>query len=127
MASLAFSTVIMDSFLQFSLLETLSIGVSLVALQWGHVFISAALDLMNPLNEQYATTGEVSQNPNENRSIVIAFLTALVYALFSFIFFMESNGLYTTPCLKLGLIGICFFGAALYMYCTKIKVYYYEK
>lgn len=127
MASLAFSTVIMDSFLQFSLLETLSIGVSLVALQWGHVFISAALDLMNPLNEQYATTGEVSQNPNENRSVLTAFLVTVAYALLSFIFFMEGNGMYTKACLKLGGLGLVFFAAALYMYCTKIKVYYYEK
>lgn len=127
MASLLFSVVIMNSFLQFNRFEAIMIACSLVGLQWGHILMSASLDLMNPLYEQYATTGEVSQNPNENRSIIIAFITVVIYALLSFIFFMESNGLYTTPCLKLGVLGICFFLAALYMYCTKIKVYYYEK
>ena len=127
MASLLFSVVIMNSFLQFNRFEAIMIACSLVGLQWGHILMSASLDLMNPLYEQYATTGEVSQNPNENRSIIIAFITVVIYALLSFIFFMESNGLYNTPCLKLGVLGICFFLAALYMYCTKIKVYYYEK
>ncbi len=127
MASMVFSVVIMDSFLGFSTLEGICIALSLVGLQWGHVFWSASLDLMNPLNEQYATTGEVSQNPNETRSTVIAFIVAAVYALASFRFFTEGNGSYRVACLKLCGIGLVFFFVTLYMYCTKIKVYYYEK
>ena len=127
LASLLFSMVIMDSFLNFSTAEGICLSVSLIALQWGHIFASASMDLMNPLNEQYATTGEVSQNPNENRSTIMAFIITAVYALASFKFFTEGLGNYRTASVKLCLIGVVFLAFSLYMYCTKIKVYYYEK
>ena len=55
-----------------------------------HLFVSASLDLMNPQNEQYATSGEVENNKNESVSTLIAFAGSLVIALFSFFLFRES-------------------------------------
>ena len=82
------------------------------------------MDLMNPQNEQYATTGEVTDNPNEKKSTVLAFLlSALVFGV-SLFFFME-NATYTW--LKLALIGLVFAISRVCFYFTKIKVYYGEK
>jgi len=82
------------------------------------------MDLMNPQNEQYATTGEVNNNPNERKSTILAFLISFLVFGLSLFFFME-NAKFTW--LKIALIGLVFAVSRIYFYFTKIKVYYGEK
>lgn len=122
--SLVISIIIFASFVSLTTQELIFLCIGIVGMQWGHILWSGLLDLMNPQNEQYATVGEMPDNPNETLSTIIAFIVAAVYALFSFILFPEGV---TIACLKLGVIGVAFAAMAAYMYLNKIKVYYYEK
>jgi hypothetical protein len=104
------------------------IMLSCVAINCGHVVWSASLDLMNPQNEIYATSGEMDDNPNEKSSTISAFIVSALYAFFSFILFSDViKNAVSTACVKLLLIGIVFLIATVYMYVNKIKVYYNEK
>ena len=122
--SLCASMVVFSRFVDLQTNELVLLCVGLIGLQWGHVFQSVTMDLMNPQNELYATTGNVDDNPNETSSTVIAFIVSAVFAFFSFILFPE--GL-TTACVKLALIGVVFMLALVYMFVSKMKVYFYEK
>ena len=99
---------------------------AILFIHYAHLFYSATLDIMNPLNEMYATTGEDFSNENENKASVAAFVMAVFFALFAFIFFNEAmnTGGISKVCVKLLFIGGMF---ALYFisnYVLKIKAYY---
>lgn len=98
--------------------------ISILGFYVGHMMWSAEMDLMNPQNEQYATTGEVNNNPNERKSTILAFLISFLVFGLSLFFFME-NAKFTW--LKIALIGLVFAVSRIYFYFTKIKVYYGEK
>lgn len=98
--------------------------ICVFSLYVGHLFWSAELDLMNPQNEQYATTGEVSDNPNEKKSTILAFIISFLVFAISLFFFLE-NAKYTW--LKLAIFSIVFAVARICFYFSKIKIYYGEK
>lgn len=122
--SLAISVVVFSRFVALTTAELILLSVGLIGIQWGHIMWSAMLDIMNPQNEQYATFGEMTDNPNENFSTIIAFIIAAIYAVYSFILFPEGV---TKACVKLCAIGVVFACTLAYMFFTKIKVYYFEK
>ena len=111
----------------FSAINIALICIGFITFNSAHIFWCATLDLMNPQNENYAT-GEVNDNPNERSATVIAFIMSAVYAFFSFILYSDVlKDSITVACIKLALIGIAVLGMIIYMYVTKIKVYYNEK
>ena len=90
---------------------------------------SALLDIMNPQNEQYATTGVVNDNPNETKSTILAFILSFAFALIAFKLFDESGtqtGAYLTACVKLLLISFTYCTSCVVLFFKKIKAYYYE-
>jgi len=118
------TVLIFNSFAKVGALNTLLMYLGILGLYIGHLFWSAELDLMNPQNEQYATTGSSNSNPNEKKSTILAFIiSAIVFAL-SLFFFMEDL---TWAWIKIGLFGVIFAVARVYFYFTRIKVYYGEK
>lgn len=123
-ASLIASAVIFSTFIDLTVWQVILICVSLIGIQWGHILWSGMSDLMNPKNEQYATSGEMNDNPNETFSTISAFIVSAIYALYAFILFPEGV---TSACVKLCLMGVAFCAVLAYMYVQKIKVYYYEK
>ena len=93
----------------------------------GHMLASAMFDIMNPQNEQYATTGITNDNPNENKATVMAFIVAAVFAFISFAFFNEtSTELIGKVYAKLLFVGVLFFIGCASLFFTRIKAYYYE-
>lgn len=96
-------------------------------LYYSHLFYSATLDIMNPLNEAYATSGSDVNNENENRSMVMAFILSAIFALYTFILFNEatiSTDSLFTVCIKLFVIGT---GLAIYFisnFFLRIKAFY---
>lgn len=123
-ASLIASAVIFSTFIDLTVWQVILICVSLIGIQWGHILWSGMSDLMNPKNEQYATSGEMNDNPNESFSTISAFVVSIIYALYAFMLFPEGV---TSACVKLCLMGVAFCAVLAYMYVQKIKVYYYEK
>ena len=104
--------------------------ISICFLQIGHMFYSATLDIMNPQNESYATTGSSENNQNENRSTIVAFVGSIIFALLGYFFMTESHlhdTVYIVAFVKLLLISIVVAGAAFYLFVRKIEAYYYEK
>ena len=122
--SIIASTIVFSRFVALTPMEIALLGIGLIGMQWGHVFCCATLDLMNPQNEAYATTGNVDDNPNETSATVIAFIASAVFAFFSYVIIPEGV---TTACIKLCLIGVVFMLTLIYMFVTKVKVYFYEK
>ena len=99
-------------------------------LQYGHMIWSATLDIMNPQNEQYATSGDVASNPNENISTIVAFVLALAFAVCAYFLPMEAlnvTGSRLGGFFRLFIIGLVVFLAAGYMYVAKVKAFYYER
>lgn len=101
--------------------------LSFLFMYYAHLFYSATIDIMNPLNEMYATTGEDFNNENENKSSIIGVVLSVIFSLFAFIFFNEAKTTGTSISVvvtKLFFIGLI---AALYfisIYILKIKAYY---
>lgn len=100
--------------------------LAIFALHLGHMLYSASLDITNPQNEQYATSGESTQNPNEDKSTIVAFALAIVFALFTFILVNESliRNIYTIACIKLLFIGGLILLAGIFLFFKNIKAYY---
>ena len=109
------------------LVNTIILIVAILLLYYAHLFGSATLDIMNPLNEAYATSGTIDNNENENKSSIIAFALAVIFSLFSFILFNEAiTAKYgvTMVCAKLFLIAFLFAAYFITNYFLKIKAFY---
>ena len=89
-----------------------------------HLFGSAQLDIMNSQAAQYATFSNQSNNPNENKSIVLTFILSLFFAAFWMVLAMENN---RTAWYKILVIAGLYMGMKIYFYFMKIKVYYREQ
>lgn len=110
------------------ILNIIIIGFAILFIHVGHMIYSATLDIMNPQNEQYATSGGTIDNPNETKSTILAFVIAIAMALVSFIFFRE-NDVYNSSymaSIKIFLIGLVFLGTMVYMFIQRVRAYYYE-
>ena len=121
---------IFGSSVGFNVWYIIILGFAILFLHYGHMLYSALLDVMNPQNEQYASTGVVSDNPNENKSTVLAFVLSFAYAIIAFILFNESgiqNGNYLSACLRLLLISLAYCASCAILFVKKIKAYYYEE
>ena len=128
--SITISVLIFAKFSHMELLVALFLALSILLIQYGHIFYSATLDIMNPQNEQYATVGEEISNPNENKSTIVGFIISFAIAFISFALFNESNletGAFVLAAVKILLISTALFGFSLMMFLLKIKAYYYER
>jgi hypothetical protein len=115
------------------LLNTASLGgltwvlmLSLTAIYLAHLLYCAETDLMNPQIELYATVGGTEHNPNENRATLTAFLVSFAVAGLMLLLMVE-GGRMTEVFIKLLLVSLAVLAYRIYMFFTKIKLYYKEK
>lgn len=102
--------------------------ITVCLIQIGHMYYSATLDIMNPQNESYATTGSSENNSNENISTIIAFIFSALFALISYFLISECEaGNYAIAFIKLFIIGLVVAASCLLLFILKVKAYYYEK
>ncbi len=130
--SIIATVVVFGSFVSamFKWYDLIMLAFMLLFLQYGHMFLSALFDIMNPQNEQYATVGSSAQNPNEGKSTMVAFAISGVFALFGFILFQESalsSNTVTMAMIKLFLVAGAFCVAMVSLFVKSVKTYYYEK
>ena len=124
------TVIIIGSFNNFGFVDGVLVFFAVLLLNYAHMIWSATLDLMNPMNDQYATSGSVDSNVNENVSTVVAFIVSLFYAVIAYFLLVESGvgkEIVNSAFLKLCIIGVVAFAASVYMYVLKIKAYYYER
>lgn len=113
----------------FNAWNIIILGFAILFLHYGHMIYSALLDVMNPQNEQYASTGVVEDNPNENKSTILAFILSFAYAIIAFILFNESGvqyGSYLPACIRMLIISLAYCASCVILFIKKIKAYYYE-
>lgn len=122
--SIVASSIIFTTSAKLPATTTILVVLSLCSIYTGHLFWSASMDIMNPQNEQYATTGEHTNNPNETKSTITAFLLS---AIFTFLFYFLIGERIDTVWIKLVFIAIAFALWNAYMYFSKVKLYYQEK
>ena len=118
------SCIIINSFASIGIANTIILTISMILLYIAHLFWSAELDIMNPQNQHYQTTGSHNKNPNELKSTLLAFFMTFLFAFATFTFIQEE---FATVFGKLLLISSIFFIFRTYLYFTKIKLYYKEK
>lgn len=108
------------------IINIILVSIAILFVHVGHMVYSATLDIMNPQNEQYATSGASIDNPNETKSTILAFVISIIIALFSFMLFRENSTHIYVASIKILLIAVVFLGAMLYMFFQRVKAYYYE-
>ncbi len=117
---------------KFTVIQIIIMGFAILFLHLGHMIFSAMLDIMNPQNEQYATTGETFDNPNENKSTIFAFIISFIYALISYKLLSESSiggniSDLSFGMIKLMIISFGYLMATLMLFIKRIRAFYYEK
>lgn len=109
-----------------SMVDTALLAVIIIFIGWGHLLWSAEMDVMRPQHDQYATLGMSIDNPNERNSTVIAFIISALVA-FLLYFLMSKDGVQTVTLVKIAAIALVFLAARVYLYFTRIRLYYAEK
>lgn len=129
--SLIITMGVFNVFMNYKFINIFFLTFGLVLIQVGHIFISGLLDIMNPQNEQYATTGEQFSNPNENKAIIIAFITSFIVALAMFWFLKEaqrlSHEVFNIVFIKMFFIGVIFIVTAIYIFGWSVRAYYFDR
>lgn len=111
--------------LPISIGESIMLCVSLGFIYVSHLLFSAELDLMNPQIELYATVGSSESNPNETKSTIVAFLASFAVAGLFFLLLIEPEG--HNEYLKLLLVSAALLAYKVWMFFTKLRLYYKEK
>lgn len=122
--SIITSSVVIQFTTNLTLIQTLLLCLTLVFVYIAHLCWSAELDIMNPQNHQYQTTGESQKNPNENHATLYGFLLSAVFAFLTF-FLMNEN--IEIVFIKLLIVSALIMAARVWLYVTKVKLYYKEK
>ena len=105
-------------------------ALSVLLLQYAHIFFCAAQDLMNPQNEAYATTGSDFNNPNETRATIAAFVVSFLVAILFYFMLTESMASYDdyiSAFVRLLVLSAALFAGFLYLFIKKVQVFYFEK
>ena len=111
-------------------MTTILLSFTVLFVQYAHIFFSATLDIMNPQNERYATQGGDFNNPNERVSTIVAFLTAFLLSIVTYLLLNDAyyrTHAYTEAFVKIFLIGLFACASSFMLFYLKIKAYYFEK
>ena len=86
-----------------------------------HILWSFQLDLLKPRLNDYAATGNLNNNPNVKKSVLIGLLLAVLFAVLTLILLINGN---PTNVARLMLIAIALLLAKLYLFVLNLKVYF---
>ena len=113
--SLCVSVFVFGKYVNFTMIQILLLSLTMLVIHYGHMIYSATLDVMNPQNEQYATTGINIDNPNENKSTMWAFIISFLFALIAYKLLSESVLGSATQDLTFGILKLLFIGAVYFV------------
>ena len=119
-------------------IDSLFLTLGMMAIYFAHLMYSAELDIMNPHYEIYATVGSSDSNPNEVKSTVSAFIISFLVAGATVLLLMDTSAAVdfvrfsdtlalNTVYLKIFCVGIACAVYRVFLYFSKIKLYYKEK
>lgn len=122
--SLLITVVIFTSFLKIGIIKTGIVYLTLLCIYTGHMLYSVELDVMNPQTERYQTEDINLNNPNDIKSVVVAFILSTLIAFVTYFFISEN--MYTVW-YKVFAISIIYIAYRIYLFVNKINVYYKER
>ena len=128
--SIVACSIIFANFSGLGVFLAILFSLSVLLIQYAHIFFSAAQDIMNPQNEAYATFGSDFNNPNESKATIAAFIASFVIAIAFYFMLTESMrmfGNYVSAFIRLFLISAALFAGFLFLFIMKIKAFYYDK
>lgn len=129
--SIAASMFVVGKFGKIDLASVILLGFSVLFVQYGHIFFSSTLDFTKPRNEAYETEGQGAKNPNENTSVVVAFIISVLFAFFVFFFFNEQvkakSTTFVDAAFRLFLISLVIFVSNAILYFLKLKAFFLER
>ena len=108
----------------FTAYETMMLAFTVMFVGWAHLLWSAEMDIMRPQHDQYATVGLSFDNPNERNSTIVAFVMSVLVSFLMYFIMGEGQ---TKAITKIALLAIVFFAARVFLYFTRIRLYYAEK
>ena len=122
--SIITSVSIFANFSSLSIFNSICFALSVLFIYWMHLLWSAEMDIMNPQSNQYATTGEHANNPNETKSSVMMFVVSALIVAWAFFLSMESI---KVAWIKVMFLCLALFGYRIWSFLSKIKYYYKGK
>lgn len=122
--SIIASVVIINAFANLGTASTIMLSIGICGVYVAHLFWSAEMDIMNPQNLQYQTTGSEQKNPNETKSIIAGFIASVVFALITFFLMLENINV---AFIKTALVALLFLALRVYLFFIRVKLYYKEK
>ncbi len=122
--SIIVSVIIINNFANLGTLSALALGVGICGVYVAHLFWSAEMDVMNPQNLQYQTTGSEQKNPNETKSVIAGFISSAIFAVITFFLMLENVNVAFT---KTAIVALIFLCVRAYLFFIKVKLYYKEK
>lgn len=122
--SIIIATILYAQVAKLTPLNAILIMIFIISITLAHLLWSAELDVMNSQADQYSTIGVDFNNPNETKATVIGFVLS---ALFTFLFYFFTDGGVVVSLIKCSVIAFVFLVARIYLYVTRIKLYFKEK
>ncbi len=123
-ASVIVSTCLWRSVAGLSAGEATFIAFTVIFVGWGHLLWCAEMDVMRPQHEQYATLGMTFDNPNERNATIAAFVLSALFAFW--LYFIMSDGRLRATAIT-ATLALVFLGARVFLYFSRIRLYYAEK
>lgn len=121
--SLLITIIIFASFVKLGIVSTIIVYLLCESLYLGHLLYSAELDIMNPQNLEYSTTGTHANNKNESKSSMSAIVISAIFTFLTY-FFISENA--SVVWVKLLVVAFIYLVLRIYLYISKIKLYYKE-
>ncbi len=103
--------------------QSIMFGIIMTCVTVGHLLWSAELDIVNSQADQYLAVGEDLNNPNENKSTLIALILAVVFSALFYLF--TDLGAYVSL-VKCAIIATLFLASRIYFYIVRTKLYFRE-
>lgn len=122
--SVVVASVIYSNIARLSITSTILFSLIGSCITVAHLLWSAELDVMNSQADQYSTIGVDYNNPNETKATIIAFVLAV---LFTFFFYFFTDRGVDASLIKCSIIAVVFLIARIYLYTTRVKLFFKEK
>ena len=129
--SILASIIIVGRFGKIDVPSLIFLGISVLLLQYAHIFYASTLDFTKPKNEEYQTEGQSVKNPNENTATVVAFILSIVFALLVFFFFNEQvkfkEPTFIKGAIRVFAVSVVIFVSCVSLYFLKLKAFFMER
>ena len=121
--SIIASCLITGNYLGFTAIDDIFIILFIVFVYLSHLIWSSEMDIMNPQNAEYQTTGGAQYNPNEIRSSIYVFVMSAIFSALTF-FFLDKVG---RPWIRLTVFAALFLALRVWLYVNKVKLFFTER